>query len=357
MRHHPPVSSASSAGVQQECPTTLMINDITCRARSREVLELIDSLGFVNTYDFFYLPQRQALRKKSYPASHYGYAFINFKSSRYSEMFMHVLETTSVRLRASEKSLYARFARVQGVANLRALLTHSRKKNDLLQPWFEVTADGKQLLEHGGSASEDPDASGSATGDPGPPNISELQEHLAFTLSQENAQRDQKTYTQMMHTHPDGATVQKNFETAGAVPVIYKPITTVMQAAIRDAACGLHEARGLATPTARSDFALTGLDLPIGMDYYSKSDSVDMQRLLYHYAKGTVPCVAPDKYSQVSSKAPMLIPIDAAYFAAEPRGAGQEAFMQDASPPRTSAVVRQAHPSYYEQVFSRETFG
>eukprot|EP00929_Paragymnodinium_shiwhaense_P022049 TRINITY_DN1420_c0_g1_i5.p1 TRINITY_DN1420_c0_g1~~TRINITY_DN1420_c0_g1_i5.p1 ORF type:complete len:261 (+),score=47.14 TRINITY_DN1420_c0_g1_i5:37-819(+) len=117
-------------------PTTLMIQNITCRATSEEVLGKINALGFDGTYDFFYLPQRFGSRKPSSSLTHHGYAFINFKTSNISQLFMHTLQNTCVTLRDSSKILSVCYAHVQGVEKLTMAVKRS-KKNPAARPWFE----------------------------------------------------------------------------------------------------------------------------------------------------------------------------------------------------------------------------
>eukprot|EP00929_Paragymnodinium_shiwhaense_P062784 TRINITY_DN31358_c0_g1_i2.p1 TRINITY_DN31358_c0_g1~~TRINITY_DN31358_c0_g1_i2.p1 ORF type:complete len:222 (-),score=50.73 TRINITY_DN31358_c0_g1_i2:411-1076(-) len=102
-----------------EYPTSLMIKNIPSRALAKDVTGVVDKLGFQGMYDFFYLPDR--LGRKGCPVNH-GYAFINFKSSKFSAEFAAYLEANSVTLRCSPKTLSVSRANVQG---LEALLSYS----------------------------------------------------------------------------------------------------------------------------------------------------------------------------------------------------------------------------------------
>eukprot|EP00929_Paragymnodinium_shiwhaense_P054505 TRINITY_DN27320_c0_g1_i5.p1 TRINITY_DN27320_c0_g1~~TRINITY_DN27320_c0_g1_i5.p1 ORF type:complete len:253 (+),score=37.93 TRINITY_DN27320_c0_g1_i5:82-840(+) len=131
------LQGSDSAVQHASFPTTLMIQNITGRATSEEILGKISDLGFDGTYDFFHIPQRYGKCKSSSSVTHHGYAFINFKASHISQLFMRTLQNTRVTLRASDKALTVCYAHVQGVDKLMLLVKRSVKKNPAAQPWFE----------------------------------------------------------------------------------------------------------------------------------------------------------------------------------------------------------------------------
>eukprot|EP00929_Paragymnodinium_shiwhaense_P033111 TRINITY_DN18244_c1_g1_i1.p1 TRINITY_DN18244_c1_g1~~TRINITY_DN18244_c1_g1_i1.p1 ORF type:complete len:262 (-),score=51.50 TRINITY_DN18244_c1_g1_i1:852-1637(-) len=116
----------------EEAPTTLMLANIPCRARCQEIRQAVDMFGFKGSYDFFYLPFRHGPAQKTAGATHYGYAFINFKSSGCSEAFLEALGEKSLWLR--NKKLCASIAKVQGHANVTKAL---ETRNPSGVPWFD----------------------------------------------------------------------------------------------------------------------------------------------------------------------------------------------------------------------------
>eukprot|EP00929_Paragymnodinium_shiwhaense_P003407 TRINITY_DN1038_c0_g1_i1.p1 TRINITY_DN1038_c0_g1~~TRINITY_DN1038_c0_g1_i1.p1 ORF type:complete len:305 (+),score=54.41 TRINITY_DN1038_c0_g1_i1:57-917(+) len=133
-------NDASCAASRAACdlfPTTLMVKNITCRASSQEVLQVIAALGFKDTYDFFYLPQRYASKNCQTAPPHHGYAFINFKNASHSQAFSQALQEKAVTLRHSNKKLSSCSAHVQGVDSLKDALVRTLRKNPRAQPWTD----------------------------------------------------------------------------------------------------------------------------------------------------------------------------------------------------------------------------
>eukprot|EP00929_Paragymnodinium_shiwhaense_P029642 TRINITY_DN16938_c0_g2_i1.p1 TRINITY_DN16938_c0_g2~~TRINITY_DN16938_c0_g2_i1.p1 ORF type:complete len:233 (-),score=36.64 TRINITY_DN16938_c0_g2_i1:158-856(-) len=133
-----------------------MIQNITCRATSEEVLGKINALGFDGTYDFFYIHQRFGSRRSSSPCTHYGYAFINFKASHISQLFMHTLQNTGVALRGSSKTLTVCRAHVQGVEEVKLLFKRSAIKYPASLPWFENGSPGLRMSDNEAMAIKTP---------------------------------------------------------------------------------------------------------------------------------------------------------------------------------------------------------
>eukprot|EP00929_Paragymnodinium_shiwhaense_P004388 TRINITY_DN10530_c0_g1_i2.p1 TRINITY_DN10530_c0_g1~~TRINITY_DN10530_c0_g1_i2.p1 ORF type:complete len:241 (+),score=43.39 TRINITY_DN10530_c0_g1_i2:159-881(+) len=112
-------------------PTTLMLMNIPCRAKCHEIRHVVDAAGYQGTYDFFYLPHRHGLARRNSTQTHYGYAFINFKSSCYSMDFLKTLEARSMWLR--NKRLTGSIARVQGADNVTLAW---KRKSPSSEPWI-----------------------------------------------------------------------------------------------------------------------------------------------------------------------------------------------------------------------------
>eukprot|EP00929_Paragymnodinium_shiwhaense_P013850 TRINITY_DN12169_c0_g1_i2.p2 TRINITY_DN12169_c0_g1~~TRINITY_DN12169_c0_g1_i2.p2 ORF type:complete len:206 (-),score=37.44 TRINITY_DN12169_c0_g1_i2:124-741(-) len=98
-----------------EGPTSLMIQNIPCRATKVEVMAKLHTLGFSGLYDFLYLPQPLVGTKHARRLSNRGYAFINFKSPEVTQRFQDMLAKTDVTIRSDYKVLRATPARAQGV--------------------------------------------------------------------------------------------------------------------------------------------------------------------------------------------------------------------------------------------------
>eukprot|EP00929_Paragymnodinium_shiwhaense_P013851 TRINITY_DN12169_c0_g3_i1.p1 TRINITY_DN12169_c0_g3~~TRINITY_DN12169_c0_g3_i1.p1 ORF type:complete len:210 (-),score=26.59 TRINITY_DN12169_c0_g3_i1:389-1018(-) len=98
-----------------EGPTSLMIQNIPCRATKVEVMAKLNTLGFSGTYDFLYLPQPAIGTKQARRMSNRGFAFINFKNAEVTQRFQELLAKTDVTLRSDYKVLRACPARAQGL--------------------------------------------------------------------------------------------------------------------------------------------------------------------------------------------------------------------------------------------------
>lgn len=95
-----------------EC-TTVMLNNLPSRCSPQELLELIDDLGFKDTYDFFHMPMRSNRTQNN------GFAFLGFKKASTVNLFSQV--AVGVRVRAnSAKHLQVCAAHLQGVTSGKA---------------------------------------------------------------------------------------------------------------------------------------------------------------------------------------------------------------------------------------------
>jgi len=64
--------------------TTLMICNVPCRLSQSDIVKAIDTVGFVNRYDFVHMPGRRHGSKRN---GNMGYAFVNFKNTQDAEQF------------------------------------------------------------------------------------------------------------------------------------------------------------------------------------------------------------------------------------------------------------------------------
>mmetsp|Transcript_46900 Transcript_46900/g.138566 ORF Transcript_46900/g.138566 Transcript_46900/m.138566 type:complete len:304 (-) Transcript_46900:115-1026(-) len=92
--------------------TSLMLCNIPCCISQNQLAEIINDGGFVNTYDYMYLP----MPTHGGSSQNLGYGFINFTTpddaSRFTERFhSHVFENT-----ASLKEMQVKPAHIQGLA-------------------------------------------------------------------------------------------------------------------------------------------------------------------------------------------------------------------------------------------------
>lgn len=95
--------------------TSLMLCNIPCRVTQEGLLEVVESLGFKDTYDFLYLPIGG--RPSTSGVSNLGYGFINFKLPEQAEAFAKVFADYQFQGTTSKKVCAARPAHVQGLYN------------------------------------------------------------------------------------------------------------------------------------------------------------------------------------------------------------------------------------------------
>eukprot|EP00927_Polykrikos_kofoidii_P079968 TRINITY_DN76821_c0_g1_i1.p1 TRINITY_DN76821_c0_g1~~TRINITY_DN76821_c0_g1_i1.p1 ORF type:complete len:258 (+),score=36.28 TRINITY_DN76821_c0_g1_i1:96-869(+) len=100
--------SKESDEITSDNPTTLMISNIPCRCRSKDVLEAVRDLGFYGQFDFFYLPMR------GNKLQNFGYAFISLNDSALLPVFRERAEGYVMKGRRSNKALSVQVARIQG---------------------------------------------------------------------------------------------------------------------------------------------------------------------------------------------------------------------------------------------------
>jgi len=77
----------SDDDVSVKATTTMMFCNIPCRASREEVVQVIDSAGFADMYDFIYLPGLSGFK-----SSNIGYAFVDLKSPQFAREFARVME-------------------------------------------------------------------------------------------------------------------------------------------------------------------------------------------------------------------------------------------------------------------------
>jgi hypothetical protein len=109
-------TSCQSLG--EECPsvegpiTTLMICNMPSRLAYGRILDAINSYGFTNTYDMFYLPLSRCGR--GIGICNRGYAFVNFKHPEAATEFASIFQDVLIPDCASKKCLFSRPAHHQG---------------------------------------------------------------------------------------------------------------------------------------------------------------------------------------------------------------------------------------------------
>eukprot|EP00929_Paragymnodinium_shiwhaense_P022285 TRINITY_DN14272_c0_g1_i4.p1 TRINITY_DN14272_c0_g1~~TRINITY_DN14272_c0_g1_i4.p1 ORF type:complete len:208 (+),score=46.93 TRINITY_DN14272_c0_g1_i4:71-694(+) len=103
-------------------PSTFMIKNLPSRWSTAQVLEVINELGFDDTFDFFYMPRRSASPK----AQALGYAFINFRDSGVGQIFQEDVSNGLLMLRDRVASVTT--ASIQGLENLNMHFEAKRTK-------------------------------------------------------------------------------------------------------------------------------------------------------------------------------------------------------------------------------------
>jgi hypothetical protein len=91
--------------------STLMICNIPCRLGHADIVQAIDSVGFVDKYDFIHMPGRRHGSKRS---GNMGYAFVNFATVQDAEQFATAFENFQFQGTCSSKRCTLKFAHHQG---------------------------------------------------------------------------------------------------------------------------------------------------------------------------------------------------------------------------------------------------
>ena len=92
--------------------TTLMIRNIPTRYNTVSFLALLSDCGFSTFFDFFYLPMDFRTGKNM------GYAFLNFTSPYYAQLFTSVFHNTQIGFSSSSKKvLDISISKRQGLVN------------------------------------------------------------------------------------------------------------------------------------------------------------------------------------------------------------------------------------------------
>ena len=108
----------SCQSLAEECPsvegpiTTLMICNMPSRLAYGRILDAINSYGFTNTYDMFYLPLSRCGRGVG--ICNRGYAFVNFKHPEAATEFASIFQDVLIPGCASRKYVFTRPAHHQG---------------------------------------------------------------------------------------------------------------------------------------------------------------------------------------------------------------------------------------------------
>eukprot|EP00929_Paragymnodinium_shiwhaense_P004311 TRINITY_DN105161_c0_g1_i1.p1 TRINITY_DN105161_c0_g1~~TRINITY_DN105161_c0_g1_i1.p1 ORF type:complete len:245 (+),score=19.90 TRINITY_DN105161_c0_g1_i1:59-736(+) len=115
-------------------PTSVMVRNLPSRATALDIRRMMDDLGFRGEYDFFHLPCRLSSSGSKRSYLNQGYGFVNFKSTLSCKLFMEMLASERITLRASTKTLSASYAHVQGLS---ALIQCTKKFKGPSEPWME----------------------------------------------------------------------------------------------------------------------------------------------------------------------------------------------------------------------------
>jgi len=116
----------SSLGFNGKC-ITVMIKNIPCKASEQDILNGIESVGFLDHMNFFYLPRKNA--------SNLGYAFVGFPDPKTTEMFAEAMTGFRFTSQGSPKIVNVVPARVQGV---RKCKEHFRSRGRFKRAYFKL---------------------------------------------------------------------------------------------------------------------------------------------------------------------------------------------------------------------------
>jgi len=107
-----PRSNLQVVADQSHLPaTTVMLRHIPCRYNQGDMLRELDQIGFVNSYDFFYLPMDMQNKTSV------GYAFINFVTPSDAERFFAKMQEYRFQRHPSDKVAEPSWAHIQGLRN------------------------------------------------------------------------------------------------------------------------------------------------------------------------------------------------------------------------------------------------
>lgn len=115
--------------------TTLMICDLPCKKNISELVDVMHMYGFVDTYDFLYMPARRTKRsQENGRTGNVGYAFVNFRTPEYAADFLRVFRNVPFPNSSSPKLPYAKPAYLQGYeANMELYSTQAELPGALIR--------------------------------------------------------------------------------------------------------------------------------------------------------------------------------------------------------------------------------
>lgn len=132
----------TSQYTSHEGPTTsLMICNIPCRVTQQQLVAVINSLGFTDTYDFLYLPAGG--RSSATGSSNLGYGFVNFIEPEDASAFAATFTNFTFDDTSSTKVAKVRPAHIQGLANNIRHFGRSTTKHRLRAPLIRVADKNK----------------------------------------------------------------------------------------------------------------------------------------------------------------------------------------------------------------------
>jgi len=102
---------------EEETEPTLMLCNIPCRFGHDKIVEVINSVGFTDLYDFIYVPQHHSKRN-----GNIGYAFIHFHSMENADWFMETFQNYQFQGTSSSKKCVVKRAHMPGFNGISAKL-------------------------------------------------------------------------------------------------------------------------------------------------------------------------------------------------------------------------------------------